>query len=647
MAQILDKQGLQHYANKMCNADNRKVGSKSLPTALNEIDTAIDGFKTLFESEYGTPVIMELENNENVFSVGTGINIDKKNDVENSFTDLTIGGNSLVNLMPKIASGNYFQLNASVNWITSSYRTTVQRLKPNTKYTVILDVHANNLSSTNNFHVNIEHKNLMAFTENWTVNGIGRYVKLFTTKAKLLNDMLAPRTQIETAEEGKCVKYSVILLEGDWTNKPIPQYFEGMKSVGQDDVNGHKIEILSSVGKENLINNSDMYINITDSIQANLDLSFKNKEDFYKVENKIITMSLDIDVENMKPLSNGNKRVGMEVAIECEDGTKKYCGLWNYEDFTGRKSITYTYPSAIKRIAYAGIYIQTDATKCIVGRPKIEISDVATSWCPSKTDDLSNLQSFMNKKEILLNEPLRSVGDTKDTIEKVNGEWKIVRRCGESILNGSENWSLWSQYGSTIRDDRDVSGFGVKLPLAVSTTSTKVICNNFATGGTVYNPDDDSKTNHTYYTKSRELIYCYYANASTTQMLGISIKNSKLGLDSSNWNTTIALANFKNWLSQNPTKVIYQLDTPIIEDISPVTLQCWKNGTISIDEVLPVESTHTVALNKSAQIQKNIEELTVLRNRVKALEKQYDNSTLNQAYELELLRLDMELDNIV
>ena len=95
---ILDKQGLQHYANKMCNADNRKVGSKSLPTALNDIDTAIDGFKTLFETEYGTPVNMELENNKNVFSVGTGTNVDKSSEVENSFTDVELSGNSVVNL---------------------------------------------------------------------------------------------------------------------------------------------------------------------------------------------------------------------------------------------------------------------------------------------------------------------------------------------------------------------------------------------------------------------------------------------------------------------------------------------------------------------------------------------------------------------
>ena len=98
MAQILDKQGLQHYANKMCNADNRKVGSKNLPTALNDIDTAIDGFKTLFESEYGSALDMKLENNENAFSVGTGTNIDKRSEVENSFTDVELSGNSLVNL---------------------------------------------------------------------------------------------------------------------------------------------------------------------------------------------------------------------------------------------------------------------------------------------------------------------------------------------------------------------------------------------------------------------------------------------------------------------------------------------------------------------------------------------------------------------
>ena len=124
--QVLDKQGLQHYATKMCNAENRKVGSKSLPTALNDIDTAIDGFKTLFDNEYGTPVAATIENNSNIFTVGTGNGIDKSNEVQNSFTDIELSGNSLVNCI--------LLQNEVINlpYIIPSNKLII---KPNTKYT--------------------------------------------------------------------------------------------------------------------------------------------------------------------------------------------------------------------------------------------------------------------------------------------------------------------------------------------------------------------------------------------------------------------------------------------------------------------------------------------------------------------------------
>ena len=38
MATLINNAGVQHYANKMVLAENRKVGSKSLPTALADID---------------------------------------------------------------------------------------------------------------------------------------------------------------------------------------------------------------------------------------------------------------------------------------------------------------------------------------------------------------------------------------------------------------------------------------------------------------------------------------------------------------------------------------------------------------------------------------------------------------------------------
>ena len=624
MAQILDKQGLQHYANKMCNADNRKVGSKSLPTALNEIDIAIDGFKTLFETEYGTPVNMELNNNENVFSIGTGTNVDKSSEVENSFTDVELSGNSLVSILSSI-----YTTSAEISTSYKHIGDFIPNIKPkiNQTYT-ILPLGRSDL--TFSF--------ASLYTENGGEYGIGNLRKFGTPFSFVLTKETTDIIKFRFYLHGNSVvipnntTVKFMIIEGDWTNKPIPQYFEGLKSIGEKEDGNHKISISSN--NSNLISEAQKEWENKDNPRS----EFIRTIDLSPIIDKygLIEYTLTFDIKATK---EGQCRVYAQNG----SGSKYNIGYKDINvttDYVRHKikfTPTLTNPEiTMTSLAFYSTYGSGVFTT--IKNIKLQIGGTSSDFVPHE----------FNKKEISLNEPLRGLPNgVRDTIEKINGEWKIVRRCSEIILNGSENWSLWSYYGSNIRDDKDVSGFGVKLPLAVSTTSTKVICNNFATGGTVYNANDDNITNHTYYTKSKELIYCYYANADTNQMLGMSIKNSKLGLDSSNWNTTVALANFKNWLSQNPTKVIYQLDTPVIEDIDPITLQCWKNGTISIDEILPVETTHTVALNKSAQIQKNIEELSILRNRIEALEKQYNNSTLNQAYELELLRLDMQLDNII
>ena len=235
---------------------------------------------------------------------------------------------------------------------------------------------------------------------------------------------------------------------------------------------------------------------------------------------------------------------------------------------------------------------------------QIKYGESSTNYEPHKSD----------KKEISLNEPLRGLPNgVKDTIEKVNGEWKIVRRCEEMILNGSETW------GRSANSD------------------LKELTSHFS--ATNFKPSSSTIICDKYKCVDIPLVDCEEEAVKVSGEFWVNINKSRLSTDT--------VEGFKEWLSQNNIRVIYKLETPIIEDISPVTLQCWKNGTISIDEVLPVESTHTVALNKSAQIQKNIEELSILKNRIETLEKQYNNSTLNQAYELELLRLDMQLDNII
>lgn len=522
MVSLLDNTGVQHYANKMVLAENRKVGSKSLPTALNDIDNLIDEMKTQFDAEYGSALDMKLENNKNLFSVGTGTNVDKKSEIENSFTDVELSGNSLVNLVSTkgsnlfVSSGSGVAFNTTFNAdLTRCVYTTKkdtnryitirtgskERIKSNTTYTLIFNILKNNISELQRgisirgasdpyYTQNVSDYSFNIHTDSSFNITSGIKVISFTTGGNV--DKYTgfgfgfPCITTNVAEQQFEIG-DIVLLEGDYVNRPILQYFKGLKSVGEKDDGNHKISI----------------------------------------------SSMDIDLQAIE---------GSTV-----DSTDSY-----------------------------------------------------------KED----------KKEILLNEPLRGLSNgVKDTIEKINGEWKIVRRCEEIVLNGSENWGT---SGMTPQENTLIFQGDVVSQLVKPNSSAK--SDKFAT----YNGA----------TTDEEGLLPFSGTSGTR--IYLRIKKSKLSSQD--------VVGFKKWLSQNPTKVVYQLATPIIEDISPITLQCWKNGTISIDEDLPVETTHTVALNKPAQIKRNIEELTALRKRVQTLEEQYDQIALEQAHQLNLINHSIELD---
>ena len=633
MAQILDKQGLQHYANKMCNADNRKVGSKNLPTALNEIDTAIDGFKTLFESEYGSALDMKLENNENVFSVGTGTNIDKRSEVENSFTDVELSGNSLVNLyiktVPEAKQGvmtnnnDTYTITRDESSTSSTYlqfELNPSLFKANTTYTVILTGYST--SSTKSdlcFYDRSNAKDICRIKSSALKNnsiGVFNFVDYNSTKLQFL--VYAE----SVANASVSCNSNILILEGDWTNKPIPQYFEGLKSIGEKEDGNHKIEILSQT--LNLVDDFSKYVkgsnqttftkinNHSFSVegngsqlwqQANFNIPFiqnaKAGDTFTLFAEEITLLNQDTSSDIGIQMRNTTLNISISNSWQVNANKPIRNGLIKFtipNDYNGTDILD------LRVHVNHGVALANKVTikNLMIVKGHVDIS----SFKPHKS----------NKKEISLNEPLRGLPNgVKDTIEKVNGEWKIVRRCGEIIFDGSETW------GRSANSDLKELTSHFSATNFKSSSST-IICDK-------------------YKCVNIPLVDCEEEAVKVSGEFWVNINKSRLSTDT--------VAGFKEWLSQNNIRVIYKLETPIIEDISPVTLQCWKNGTISIDEVLPIETTHTVALNKSAQIQKNIEELSILRNRIEALEKQYNNSTLNQAYELELLRLDMQLDNII
>lgn len=643
---ILDKQGLQHYANKMCNADNRKVGSKSLPTALNDIDTAIDGFKTLFESEYGTPVNMEIENNQNIFTIGTGININKKDDVENSFTDVKLSGNSLVNL-----SATKQLLNRTSTHYDDVYLCETSRLKANTSYRLEYD-----------FECNIDFtfsKCYLGYSISKTGMRIESSIKFDAKKGKNILNFTLTQSELDNAinnnfqyfmvrvfidSDKKEKTYStknVMLLEGDYTNKSIPQYFEGLKSIGEKEDGNHEISILSR-GKNlfdtNLLYGAEILSKDLSSFifQGWASHSISNS-DVKKLFKPNTTYTIKAKAKIIKKVGTvpvfGYDVGGMFYHVEM---TPNYFGRFRSKTMynLGDEAIletTFTTPNCLDKYElrlYSNRYADENVAQYdIVEFSEIQLEESTTS---------SEFESYKSdKKEISLNEPLRGLPNgIKDTIEKVNGEWKIIRRCVKAVLNGSE-WG-WAKH--TDLSGTDALFFYINTKTSISlpegaTTSNNNITNIQCDYFSCYPMLDRV------YNKNNNIEGIYYSDSSSP-LIQIHINKSRL--------TSEDTTGLTQWLSQNPVTVIYELENYIIEDIDPITLQCWKNGTISLaDEVIPAETTHTVALNKSAQIQKNIEELTTLRNRVKALEEQYDKTALNQAYEVELLRLDMQLDNII
>lgn len=592
MTTLINKESTQHYANKMVLAENRKVGSKSLPTALNEIDALIDEMKTYFDAEYGSALDMKLENNKNVFSVGTGTNIDKRSEVENSFTDVELNGNSLVNLFTTtqnfVAAGNNIARNGFVITLsnTSGWAKIGNRLslKPNTTY--YAQITCENKSNTVcGSYIRFSHDinystgtNIPQFPANSTTT----QSSVFTTDDTGLVLLSVERGQ----GTNQSIFYDIILLEGNWTNKPIPQYFQGLKSIGEKEDGNHKISI-SSTGK-NLCpyNNAEFQANEirpwvdmlgVEGIHGGSNVANKTRTWFYLSKGKY---KLSYKIEN--------------CIIQVIDKNEKLLDL--SKDFKGGYVCI-----RIKSNVTSGIYSVKDL--------QIELSETQTHYEPYKE----------NKKEISLNEPLRGIPNgVKDTIEMINGEWKIVRRCKEILLNGKEYW----HYSGDHTSNEDYKCFHAQV-----STEYKIGVNNVGlsdkfpiaiiTPATAFEEGIQPSANYN----------VFYVKVKANKVEGTNDANI-----------------FRTWVTNNPIRVIYQLATPIIEDIDPITLQCWKNGVISIGDVLPVETNHTVALNKSAQIKNNIKELTTLRKRVKDLESFYDKIALEQAYQLDLINHSYELD---
>ena len=171
------------------------------------------------------------------------------------------------------------------------------------------------------------------------------------------------------------------------------------------------------------------------------------------------------------------------------------------------------------------------------------------------------------KLEIKLNSPLLE----GDTIEVVDGKLCHVHRWDKVVLDGSENWASPHNF------------FWIQKKYLPSPLKER-----------------EAKKNSVVFVDT--LAHGYIDNNTVNQ---ISTNRLRLAMqDSVNGGTNIRIIlkdikdndidGLKQWLSENPTTIIYELETPYYEDITPlqssITLKTFLESSMTIDTILPIET---------------------------------------------------------
>ena len=448
--------------------------------------------------------------------------------VDNGKIDVMCEGNTLVNLSGDWIKDENFTIDDNNYATVQRVDTTniwvrhklIQPLKDATTYTIIVNIKENTFSTTStNEEFILANGYTIGIKVSIPYNSKGIIKKKFITSQSTASGWHSQ--SIETVfynanYTGKIVFGDFILLEGDWTDREVPQHFIGMQSVGQDDTNGHKIEILSQ--NKNLLPLSHVS---TDSE------GYGNRQ------------SSNWDNVRLKP----NTKYTLSYTGKATNYTNNYMwGIWIREQKTG-KAITdnHIIKSEVTDISlsftttneeYYKIQLvpnNGDNTGSYLFKPNTVILEEGekTSYVPYA----------LNKKEILINEPLRGLPNgIKDRKIKIGGKWYIERNCRMLSINGSE--SGWNASWTTDFPFEGTSVFSATL-LSHHIHSNSSICDKYRNvsldGGEV------------------GLITARGGEGT----IGFRVKNT----------TASTVEEWKNYLNTNEIKIVYALTTPIYEPL--------------------------------------------------------------------------------
>ena len=241
---------------------------------------------------------------------------------------------------------------------------------------------------------------------------------------------------------------------------------------------------------------------------------------------------------------------------------------------------------------------------------QIEKSPTLTTYEPYQKD----------KTQILLDEPLMRLPN--GVYDEITRDGKLIRRVGKIVFNGSENWSAIGYGGHSTRNTFETNI--IIEPIGTATKAVNSFCDRFIYDATTQLPKEDNhyRVSHTENANGNKCYFLFCPDVNTVPYRNVT--------------------SWKQWLSQNPTTVYYELSTPIITELPAPYLRIFKDGHLTFNTLVAPESTHVVQLNKSSQIERSIREVQSLDGRVGKLESFYDDMMLETSHKLNLLTYDFE-----
>ena len=474
-----------------------------------------------------------------------GIFVTTTEGVDNGLVDVMCEGNTLVNLIKQVNGFTY-----------THYPLTIGEI-----YTLIIEFTSN---SECNLYIeeNITWANLSTTSISGVKNGYNKFVVKLTIPSNYIGtEKINITNRVNGTYDGnvKFTDVKPILLKGDWTNKEIPtEYFEGMKSVGECEDN--KIEILS--------NNGNLYKRLENShykvYGSTVTIIEENENGFiYKAEEWDMGLSYLISTEGL--FKNKKYRLSWEGnnntpnapllhsdGIKLLDSNKSFKEIISWDDFDYLE-YDFKLPDSFEQGDILEIRFKNGALSVENGACNICINEIGVAK--------NTVISKLNKKEILINEPLRSVPNgVKDRIVKIGGKYFIERNCKQVRLE-LKSGGLLEELET---EDTIVAGI---WNYSDKKYHKKNIINHI--NDTFTDVNDRSSQNEYIYSDGWNINFF------------IRIKKSRL--------TENTLQGVKNWLQNNPINLVYELATPTYEplEVEP-TLNTYNDIThISNNSIVP------------------------------------------------------------